>query len=415
MNPTVIKILVQQLLSNKGRKRLIKVVAFFLVLLFLPVFIMMCINPFSAFNSDKSNDPYTKVQKRIQSEKQCSIDIAAMRAIDTVLFKDSIDENNIYKRANKYYYTEKKVIDQKYLHDVINYPKTPTLAQNDIKAVQAKLTVSQNGTMDITTQNAVKDFQRSCGIVQTGVIDNDTWDRIFNNKGEQNIKVDDGKVYKLVEKTIYVAKTLDEVITALKKDGIKISDDDIKNIKELYQICLLDTEGNSDDYSNQGGDGGTYKPTLSEQQFVQKILEDVKRISKQYGLFTSVSLAQAIIESGCGNSSLSKKYNNLFGVKADSGWTGQRVRLSTKEDEGGANITIMADFRVYPNWGDSIEDHAKFLRNNSTYSSHGVFSATSYEQQAHALQAAGYATDRNYAAELIAMIKGYKLDQYDNQ
>lgn len=412
MNPKVLKILAQQLLSNNGRKRVLKVVAFFLILLFFPIFIMSCLNPFSLFNPDKSNDPYIKVQKRIQDEKQVSIDVAAMRAVDIVLFSDTIDENNIYKRANKYYYAKKKVTVQKYIHDVNAYPKN--LLPNDIKSVQIQLNiVPASGTLDTATQTAISLFQGSCGISKTGNIDNDTWDRIFNGKGRKDMQVQDGKVYQSVKQTIYVAKTLDEVIAAIKKDGIKVSDADVKNINDLYQICLAEDDDGSED--DVGGNGGTYKPNLSEQQFVQKILEDVKRISKQYGLFPSVTLAQAIIESGCGNSGLSKKYNNLFGIKADSSWTGQKVRMSTKENYGGGDVTIMDYFRVYSNWGDSIEDHAKFLKNNSTYVSHGVFSASNYEQQARALKAAGYATDPNYAAELINMIRGYKLDQYDNQ
>ena len=88
--------------------------------------------------------------------------------------------------------------------------------------------------------------------------------------------------------------------------------------------------------------------------------------------------------------------------------------MQTEEHNDGTNVVTMGTFRSYNNWGESIEDHTNFLLENSTYKRHGVFKATNYTDQAKALQASGYATDPNYAKELVTLIKEYNLDKYDN-
>lgn len=131
------------------------------------------------------------------------------------------------------------------------------------------------------------------------------------------------------------------------------------------------------------------------------------------GLFPSITIAQAIHESGWGKSSLAAKYNNLFGVKASSSWTGQVIELPTQEEVDGGVITIMAKWRVYDSWNSSILDRIQFLLENSTYRNNGVFEAKNYIEQAEALQRAGYATDSSYAAKLIQTIQTYSLYIYD--
>lgn len=121
-------------------------------------------------------------------------------------------------------------------------------------------------------------------------------------------------------------------------------------------------------------------------------------------------MAQAIIESGWG------KYapgHNLFGIKADSSWTGPSDELPTQEYSGGSAYTIMAKFRVYNSWAESIEDHGRFLKNNSRYTQYGMFNAKDYIGQAQALQNAGYATGSTYANDLINTINEYGLSKYD--
>src|SRR5687767_996476 len=71
--------------------------------------------------------------------------------------------------------------------------------------------------------------------------------------------------------------------------------------------------------------------TLTRSEFVQKFAPTVMKIAKGTGLFPSVFMAQAVLESGNGNSTLSAKYNNFFGVKADKSWKGDVIEMPTKE------------------------------------------------------------------------------------
>jgi len=131
------------------------------------------------------------------------------------------------------------------------------------------------------------------------------------------------------------------------------------------------------------------------------------------GLFPSVMLAQAIVESNNGNSVLAKKYNNHFGIKANSSWSGKKVNLNTREVISGNDITIGAYFRVYDTVEQSYIDRVNFLRVNPRYQTAGVFSATTPLEQLEALQRAGYATDPRYASTLNQVLTGNNLSVLD--
>ena len=138
--------------------------------------------------------------------------------------------------------------------------------------------------------------------------------------------------------------------------------------------------------------------------------------SNMHGLYVSVMLAQAALESGYGTAWISKPpYYNLFGIKADSSWKGDRVNATTHEYVNGNKVQQKSDFRAYNNYRQSVKDYIKFLEDNSRYRKNGVFDAKTPEQEAKALQAAGYATATNYANTLISIINSNNLKEYDNR
>lgn len=149
-------------------------------------------------------------------------------------------------------------------------------------------------------------------------------------------------------------------------------------------------------------------------EFISQILPGALEGMKD-GVFPSITLGQAILESGWGKSGLAVSGKNLFGIKADPSWKGETMELPTQEEVNGGMITITAKWRVYPSWNDSVRDHTKFLLENSTYRNNGVFDAKNYVEQAHALQKAGYATNSDYAEKLIEIINCYALNIYDFQ
>ena len=153
---------------------------------------------------------------------------------------------------------------------------------------------------------------------------------------------------------------------------------------------------------------------IAHQQFIQNLVPSSQKAYQLYQVLPSISLAQAILESDWGESGLSQNYYNLYGVKA--GAAEPSVQLETSEYIDGKWITIMAPFRVYNSWAESVEAHAKLLTygvdwNPKLYEP--VLKAKNYKEAAHALQKAGYATDPTYAQKIIHVIETYHLAQYD--
>lgn len=151
--------------------------------------------------------------------------------------------------------------------------------------------------------------------------------------------------------------------------------------------------------SYQVGDPSSFFNTLGP------IAEDVT----DYGLYPSVMLAQAALESNFGESQLSFDYNNYFGIKAHDHH--RSVNLETTEYYDGQETTIRDYFCVYSSPEDCFKDYAELLTSNENY--RDVIGAQSPAAAARALQAGGYATDPNYASKIIAVINEYNLTRFD--
>ena len=123
-------------------------------------------------------------------------------------------------------------------------------------------------------------------------------------------------------------------------------------------------------------------------------------------------VAEGALESGWGTSDLATQGMNLFGVKADPAWTGPTLDMPTREYDPvkGWYMTV-AKWRKYATWLGCIGDHAAFFRANSRYAT--CFEHTDSENFAHAVAAAGYATDPTYADKLVAIIRQHNLARLD--
>lgn len=153
-----------------------------------------------------------------------------------------------------------------------------------------------------------------------------------------------------------------------------------------------------------------------QQNFIQQIVPFAKQYANYYGLYPSVMMAQSILESDWGRSTLAQSpNNNYFGIKGD--YNGNKVNMPTKEWDGSKYITIDSYFRVYPNIAASFADNGNKLRNGLSWSS-SYYSGTwrentnSYRDATAYLQGR-YATDKDYANKLNNLITNYNLDQYD--
>ena len=133
---------------------------------------------------------------------------------------------------------------------------------------------------------------------------------------------------------------------------------------------------------------------------------------RRTGIPASVTLAQAALESNWGKSKLATEGRNLFGIKAGKAWRGAVVLMPTREYLGGAWHTVTAQWRKYPNWQASIEDHARFLLENPRYVP--ALRLLDYPRNfAVALQTCGYATDPAYALKLQQIMEKHSLTRFD--
>ena len=128
---------------------------------------------------------------------------------------------------------------------------------------------------------------------------------------------------------------------------------------------------------------------------------------KQYGIPASITLAQGLLESDAGRSTLATKCNNHFGIKCHSDWKGRKMYHDDDERH--------ECFRCYRNAEESYRDHSQFLISGSRYQSLFKLGTTDYKGWATGLKAAGYATSPTYATKLIEIIERYGLDRYDTR
>ena len=154
----------------------------------------------------------------------------------------------------------------------------------------------------------------------------------------------------------------------------------------------------------------TFSNNAKSQAFIQSVAQGAINGWHTYQVLPSVTVAQAILESGWGSSYLSTAAHNLFGIKGS--YNGNSIRLQTREVYNGQSVYIYDNFRAYANNDQSVEDHGAFLNQNSRY--HNLLGDTSYVSVANKLRADGYATDPNYASALINLVQTYGLDRLDS-
>ena len=145
-------------------------------------------------------------------------------------------------------------------------------------------------------------------------------------------------------------------------------------------------------------------PTYTTISYINRFKDIAITEMNKYGIPASITLAQALLESGTGNSDLAKYANNHFGIKCTSDWKGKGYY---KDDDAKDEC-----FRVYSNPDESFKDHSQFLK-RKRYAPLFELDKNDYEGWAIGLKNAGYATNPKYPQLLIGLIEKYNLDQYD--
>jgi hypothetical protein len=144
----------------------------------------------------------------------------------------------------------------------------------------------------------------------------------------------------------------------------------------------------------------------TQTDFINEVKIGAQATQQKYCILASLTIAQAILESGWGEYAIA---NNIFGIKAN----GYKpcVSVPTKEFINGEYVNTVAEFRAYPNFAASVEDHGSFLAANSRYKN--ILNVTDSHTVTTRIQADGYSTSPTYSADLDSLIKEYNLTQYD--
>ena len=156
----------------------------------------------------------------------------------------------------------------------------------------------------------------------------------------------------------------------------------------------------------------TLRENYTNEEFIQVIAYYVRKYSAQYGIkVNSGIIAQAILESNWGRSSLSAKYHNYFGLKAGPYWKGKSVNMATQEEYVPGTYTNVRDnFRVYNSIEEGVRGYFEFTK-FPNYAK--IKTATTPEEYLTYIKQAGYATSSTYVQNTLRVVNTYNLTKYD--
>lgn len=145
----------------------------------------------------------------------------------------------------------------------------------------------------------------------------------------------------------------------------------------------------------------------SPQQFVETMKPYAEKAAKALGIDSNVLIAQAALETGWGNKVIKNSVDsshNLFNIKADRSWQGDKIAKNTLEYHDNVAVTENAAFRSYDNYEESFSDFVRFLNQNPRYE-RALQQTESSESFIKGIHSAGYATDPNYTNKVMSIMK----------
>jgi len=154
------------------------------------------------------------------------------------------------------------------------------------------------------------------------------------------------------------------------------------------------------------------------EEFVRDIWPLAEHAAADLDIDPRTLVAQAALETGWGQSLIRDRAgisgNNLFGIKADHRWDGERVTVNTLEYDNGLPARVRDEFRAYPSLREGFEDYVRFLKDDARYDSVTKGGLTP-EEYAGSLQDAGYATDPDYAEKIRGIVNSLRLNDLVGQ
>ena len=153
---------------------------------------------------------------------------------------------------------------------------------------------------------------------------------------------------------------------------------------------------------------------MTRQEFIAAIADGVKKYAPQYGIkVCSPIIAQAILESGWGESKLAKQYHNYFGLKCGTRWQGKSVNLNTMEEYTPGTLTKISDnFRAFDSMDEGIKGYFEFIQLARYQNLKGITDPRKYLET---IKADGYATSSTYVENNMRIVNQYNLTQFDDK
>lgn len=216
----------------------------------------------------------------------------------------------------------------------------------------------------------------------------------------------------------YFTDEVSDMVAITEMNEVDESNEHAENENESKPVTTADTSRaalGTETFESWLEDLPVYEQESHQTEFIQLIAPAAILIADNYGIYPSVMLAQASLESSWGKSTLAQDYNNLMGTKGS--WNGESITVRTREDVNGESVYINAGFSVYGSWIDSLARYGLLMAeglewDTNYYSGTWRENAASYKEATAWLQGR-YATDTAYESKLNATIRSFNLDQYD--
>lgn len=152
--------------------------------------------------------------------------------------------------------------------------------------------------------------------------------------------------------------------------------------------------------------------TDAQQYFIDVMVGKCRERCTAAGILPSLCIAQACVESAYGTSELAVQANNLFGIKAGSGWSGQTYTKNTQEWDGSKYITVSAVFRAYDTMVACVEDYLDKITTMDRYKN--LVGCTDIREACRLIREDGWATSPTYTETLLDRVDKHNLTQYDS-
>ncbi|MDV6316980.1 flagellar assembly peptidoglycan hydrolase FlgJ [Idiomarina sp. HP20-50] len=202
---------------------------------------------------------------------------------------------------------------------------------------------------------------------------------------------------------------------SVRRSGANLDDPRMKNRADMVsEQARVSDQGGIDAglyYGSQRVNTATFSEGSetfnSPQSFITALKPHAEKVAKEAGINADVLMAQAALETGWGKRLVPGRHggssNNLFNIKADQRWEGDKSHVSTLEFDGEVARKERAAFRSYTNVEQSLQDYVDFIKGHPRYQ-HAMQVADDPMQYAKELQKAGYATDPQYAQKIQSVL-----------